>query len=262
MSKLYFQVDWGCFCDPLKEAMLQARFAEDEGALENINVWGVLRLWSLCVGRLLPCNKGNSTHSNSLSPIFNALQPISKLLTPILLSGHESHFPWSYACWQYSGDSRISITVMWFAWGSNYIHLKAFQVSLLIHQHISQWYTTKGNGEFLTNISFWEHELESVLGVIDLLMSLHMPTNLSMHSRGDKSFNVRNTKEPFFKGPITSKAWKEIEINNTWNVNMRFIIFNMISFINKSDFLKGMVFYIMALTKTHWNKRSDNNFPF
>ena len=35
MSKVYFQVDWGSFCNPLKEAMLQARFAEDEQALEK-----------------------------------------------------------------------------------------------------------------------------------------------------------------------------------------------------------------------------------
>ena len=77
MSKVYFQVDWGSFCNPLKEAMLQARFAEDEKALENIIVWRVFRLWSLCVGRLVPATKERKRNENRHTPTFFSLQLVS-----------------------------------------------------------------------------------------------------------------------------------------------------------------------------------------
>jgi hypothetical protein len=69
----------------------------------------------------------------------------------------------------------------------------------------------QGNGEFLTNINFGEHDVESVVGVIDIyiVISLHMPTNSTCTPRETNPSmfpqTTCNTRE-LFKGTISSKA--------------------------------------------------------
>lgn len=51
----------------------------------------------------------------------------------------------------------------------------------------------QGNGEFLTNINFGEHDVESVVGVIDIYIYSNIPSHankLNMHPEGDKSLYV------------------------------------------------------------------------